>query len=318
MYCICYLLVVQHVCNKLTASVRFVTCRESATDHKDMTFVDILLHLGYRPEYVIFGKVAEHAHADLGTGISPSLCRVVVTVCTREHRQICNRGLDRLTLIFKVSTFCLVWLDLLHSCRNKFLMISLGSIRIYLSELRSIGSNEFEDIELHTVDGEFALLSVCHLSDEDCIRIIQSLLRLNEDRAIAIIEEFLLIDLDLRIKTVSERHLADSLCKTAETERIGRNDIVREHLLMDIFPVGLELLHIRHIVVKRSMPDQIKLVAFVFEFRGYDLLGVNGGDTEGHEHRRDIDILERSAHGVLSSDRRKTEFDLHLQRSEKG
>ena len=87
---------------------------------------------------------------------------------------------------------------------------------------------------------------------------------------------------------------------------------------MDIFPVGLKLLYIRHIVVKRSVLDEIELITFIFEFRRDDLLCVNSGDTEGHEHRRDIDILECSAHGVLSSDGRKAEFNLHLECSKKG
>ena len=201
---ICYLLVVQHICNELTATVRLITRRESAAYHKDMTLVDILLHLSDRTEDVIFGKVAEHAHTHLGAGISPCLCRVIVAVGSRKHRQICDWGLNRLALIFKVCAFCLIWLDVLHASRNKFLVICLGGVRIYLRELGSIGSNEFEYIELHTVDGELAILSVCHLTDENCIRIVKSILRLNKDRAVAIVEEFLLVHLDLRIKSVSE------------------------------------------------------------------------------------------------------------------
>ena len=50
------------------------------------------------------------------------------------------------------------------------------------------------------------------------------------------------------------------------------------------------------------MLDQIKLIAFVLEFRRDDLLCIDCRDTECHKHRRDIDVLECSAHRVLASD----------------
>ena len=99
MDCISNLLVVKDIRNELTAAIRLVTCRESAADHKDMTLVDILLHFSDRSEDIVFGKVAEHAHADLCTGIAPSLSRIIVTVCTWEYREICDWSLNRLALV---------------------------------------------------------------------------------------------------------------------------------------------------------------------------------------------------------------------------
>ena len=82
---------------------------------------------------------------------------------------------------------------------------------------------------------------------------------------------------------------------------------------MYILPVCLKLLDIRHMVRKRCMLDQIKPVAFIFEFRRDHLLCIDSSDTERHEHRRHVDVLECSAHRVLTSDRRKAELNLHLE-----
>ena len=86
---------------------------------------------------------------------------------------------------------------------------------------------------------------------------------------------------------------------------------------MDIIPVRLELLDVRHMVLKRSMSDKVELVAFILEFRRDHLACVHCSDTESHEHRRYVDVLECSAHRVLSSDRRKAELHLHLECAEK-
>ena len=308
-------LVIKHIRYELTATVRLVTCRESAADHEDMTLIDVLLHFCDRPEDIIFGKIAEYAHAHLCTRITPCLCRIVVTVCTREYREICNRSLNRLTFIFKVSTLCLIWLDTFHSCRNDILVICLCCIWVYLSELGTVCIDEFKDIELGTIDCENTVLTICHLTEEDCIRIVKLVFCLDEDRTVTVVEELCLIHIDLRVKTVTERHLTDSLCNATESKCITRYNIISLYLLVNILPVSLELLYIRHIVVQRSVLDQIKLVAFVFELRRDHLLSVNGSDTESHEHRRYVDILECSAHRVLTSDRRKSELNLHLESS---
>ena len=70
---LCYIPVVQDIGNELAASVRLISCRESAAEHEDMTLVDILLHFSDRPEDVIFRQIAEHAHAHFRSGIAPCL-----------------------------------------------------------------------------------------------------------------------------------------------------------------------------------------------------------------------------------------------------
>ena len=296
------LLVVQNIGNELTTSVRLVTCRESTADHKNMALVDILLHLCNRSEDILLSKVAEYAHTDLRTGIAPSLCRIVVAVCSREYRKICNWSLNRLALISEIGLLCLEWLHALKTSRDYILAICLCCVRIYLSKLGRVGSHEIEEVELHTIDCKFAVLAICNFSDKNGIRIIEFTFGLNKNRTVAIIEEFLLIDIDLRIKTVTERHLADCLCYTTEAKSITGNDVLCLDLLVNICPVSLELLNVRHIVVEWSMLDEIQLITLELQFRRNHLLGIHSRDTERHKHRRYVDVLEGSAHRVLSTD----------------
>ena len=141
MDCICYILVIKHIGNELSASVRLVSGRESSAEHKDMTLVDILLHFRNRPEDVIFGKVAEHAHPHLSTGIAPSLGRIVVAVRSREDREISYRSLYRFSLVFEFRLLCLVWLHALKTGRNQLLVISFRRVRINFCKLGTMSSN---------------------------------------------------------------------------------------------------------------------------------------------------------------------------------
>ena len=181
MDCISDILIIKNVCNELTATIRLVTCRETTANHENITLIDILLHLSDRSEDILLSKVAEYAHANLSTGCSPCLCRIIVAVCTWEYREICDWGLNRLALVLEISLLCLERLNLLKTCRNDILAICLSCIRIYLSELSRVGCHKVEDIELHAIDSELALLSISNLTYENCIRIVEFLLCLNED-----------------------------------------------------------------------------------------------------------------------------------------
>ena len=186
-----------------------------------MALIDILLHFCDRTEDILLCKVAEYAHAYFSTGITPCLGRIVVAVCSREYREVCDRLLNRLTLVLEVCLLSLVWLDILKTCRNKLGMVSLSCVRINLCESCTVDVDKFEDIESLSVDCKLAVLAVSNLSDKNCIRPVKLVLSLNKDRTVAIVEELLLVICDLCIKTVTERHLADSLSNTTESYSIS-------------------------------------------------------------------------------------------------
>ena len=66
------------------------------------------------------------------------------------------------------------------------------------------------------------------------------------------------------------------------------------------------------------MADEVNAMSCAFEVGGNDLRSVDRRDAEGHQHRRNVDVLERARHRVLAADRRQAQFDLHLQRTEQG
>ena len=50
------------------------------------------------------------------------------------------------------------------------------------------------------------------------------------------------------------------------------------------------------------MFDEVKLITLILKFRRNHSLSINSCDTEGHEHWRYVDILECTAHRVLTTD----------------
>ena len=64
------------------------------------------------------------------------------------------------------------------------------------------------------------------------------------------------------------------------------------------------------------MAHEVDAAAGLFEVGRDDRSGIDRRDAESHQHRRNVDMLERAAHRVLAADRRKSQLDLHLQRAE--
>ena len=57
-------------------------------------------------------------------------------------------------------------------------------------------------------------------------------------------------------------------------------------------------------------------MARLLEIGRDDASGIDSRNTEGHQHRRDVDLLEGTAHRVLAADRGQSQLDLHLQGTE--
>ena len=64
------------------------------------------------------------------------------------------------------------------------------------------------------------------------------------------------------------------------------------------------------------MSYQVQAVALEFEFRRNHIIGIGSDDTESSKCRRHIQVLECTAHGILATDGRKPEFNLHLEGTE--
>ena len=141
---------------------------------------------------------------------------------------------------------------------------------------------------------------------------------LQQQGAIAQGEEFAFRKLHFHAQTVAQGHFHQAFGHAAVTERPGRYHLPGYRLRAEPAPVGLQLVRIRHIVRKRSMFEQVNLVSGLLEFRGNDLPCIHGGDAEGHQGGRHVNVLEGSAHGILSANGRQAQLLLHPEGSQQG
>ena len=126
------LLIVKDIGNEFSASVRLVACRESAAEHQNLTFVNVLLHLVDGVEDVLLRKVAEHACLHLCTCLVECLGGIVIAVRSGEYRQISHRLGDFLALVFKIYLLGLVRFDTFHPLKQDTFHIRCAGSRINL------------------------------------------------------------------------------------------------------------------------------------------------------------------------------------------
>ena len=131
------------------------------------------------------------------------------------------------------------------------------------------------------------------------------------------IEQILVGNTNIRPDSVAETHLCDTLCNAAETYRPGCDYIPALYSLAHIFEIEHKLRGVGSEITFRSMTHDIDTISGCLEFRADDLSGIHSSRRESDQRRRHIDVVERTAHGVFSSDCRETERQLHLQRAEK-
>src|SRR5574344_178095 len=146
-----------------------------------------------------------------------------------------------------------------------------------------------------------AVFTVGNLAKVQGRREIKLCFGFHKDGSVTFIEKYRLVNLDADTEEIAKRHFRKCLGNPAETYCIGRNDVAGLDLAVDIFPVALQLAGIRHPAGQRRVPDEVQPVSLPFEFRGDHFACIDGGDAEGYESWRDVDMLERAAHGILAA-----------------
>ncbi len=122
----------------------------------------------------------------------------------------------------------------------------------------------------------------------------------------------------IKAEAVAEGHLGEGLPYAAEAQGPAGNDMARFDLNMDIAPELLERIGIGHTVRQRRVPQQVNAVARLLEFGRDDPRGTHRRDAEGDERRGHVNLLEGAAHGVLATDGRQAEGQLHVQGTQQG
>ena len=304
---IVYILIVKYVDDKLGAAVGFVARREAAAQYEDMGAADMFLHFADRTQDVVAPEVAQHAHFDLGPGLAECLGRVVVAVGAREHGDIDQRMFDGFAPIGE-SPGC--------GLRGHHPGMVLPLVGVNGREFLGIGLVEGVERHFHAVDGQRPF--GCGHTQQPGRRMGQFDSALDKDRTIGVSEEFRLVHLHLGADAVAESHLGKTFGDTSEAHRPCGEDIAAFDIFADEAEVFLQLRRIGHMVLPGRMAHQVDTVAGLLEIGRNDRPGIHRRDAEGHQHGRDVDMLERARHRVLAADRGQAQFDLHLQRTEQG
>ena len=174
---LCYGCIVQYAGNKLTATIRLISERESSTQNEDMTLVDSRSHCVNRMKNILRRKVTEYSDMRLGTLTLECASCIIVAVCTREYREIDLHLLNLLPLILWSSGSAVALTTLLAR---------LALSRVDLLELCGICLVQLCQRELLAQDLNALLLG--GMSYQNSALECKRLDRLNENRSIRVIE----------------------------------------------------------------------------------------------------------------------------------
>ena len=117
---------------------------------------------------------------------------------------------------------------------------------------------------------------------------------------------------------VTNGHLADSLGYTADRQCPSGYDLARMDEVGDLLPDGLDGLIIGCTVRGVRCVEQVDRMTGCLEL-GRDQVGcLFGCDCEGNQRGRNVHVVERAGHGVLTADCSQTQLFLCLVRAEQG
>ena len=200
----CNLLIVKHIGDELTASVRFVTGRESTAKHQYLTLVDVTFHLFDGVVHILLREVAEYTELHLGSGFAECLGRIVIAVRSREYRKECQRFSYLFTLVFEV---CFLGFERLHtfsSLRIQTLHVRSAGRRINLFITVERAGNQCIHRNILAVYPDVAVHTRGHCSEELRIFETEVSLCLENDGTVVIVEQLVFRDIYIHTERVAE------------------------------------------------------------------------------------------------------------------
>ena len=117
----------------------------------------------------------------------------------------------------------------------------------------------------------------------------------------------------LKADAVAEGHLAQRLAQALHAQGVDRLDLAGVDQALHLVKDGAHALIDRQAVLVVLRREVVDLVARRLKLVGDDLLRLCGGDGEGDECRRNVDVLKGTGHRVLAADGRAAKLKLCLQ-----
>ena len=295
--------------DELTRAVRFVTAGEAAGNEDDLGLADLLCKDIDGLCNGCAGEVVDDEDFGFDACIGKCLCGVEFTVGTREDGDQNARFCD-------------------SDLRCDAGLCDMGERRDFMLFLIVVDVAGEDALKLAFVNGEQVGQLQCFLAagdlaviggrtDNDCTARCSSG-QLQQECAVVVAEHFL--DRELLViseaDAVTECHLHDSFRNAAVGGRVSGCDLAVAHELGDVIVECQQGFCGGQTVFTELGLHEDDLMAGFLEFGGDDFIGIAGGDSEGNECRRNIEVFKRAGHGVLTADCRVAEGLLRTECTE--
>ena len=295
--------------NELTAALRLVAAAEAAGDHDDLCLTNHCRKGGDRIFHCRCGQVADDKGLRSCTGTLKDAGGVVFAVGAGEYRNqhagLCTldrsgqRGLSRIGQLFR--NLC-GGLDAAGEYRFQLLLPDGQQLVQLEGEFRA------DDLRLFAGGADHVLAVLCIAAE------------FQQEAAAAGLEQFCICQLAVKgeADAVAEAHLGNTFCHAAVVDDpAGTNAAGGDHCF-DLVECGTNALEAGDTVFVSFRTEHHDLVASLLEFGGNHLVCLGGGNSKGYQRRRNIDVLERTGHGVLTADRAAGQFQLCLECTQQG
>jgi len=298
-------------------TVRLVSAGESARYEDDLCLFQRSRERLYRPRDLIGSAVLDNHYLRPSACLTHRACAVIFAVCAREYRYehlwLCtleHRCVPAARFVFNIADrACHSGRECREHCLEPALIESeqLGESHA-LRAVRDLPLRVSVSEELH-VEGESAEIRVvCYLEHH---------------AAVAVSEYAAEVDLlEAESDAVAVAHLHHCLSDSSDARSVCRDCLAGGDQLVDLVPQPYERARLREspaCAFARLINIRLKehySVAGPFELRRNDVSGLSHCDRERNKCRRNVEILEGAAHGVLASYGADSESHLGFERSE--
>ena len=324
--CVLHGLVPEEGGDELRRAVRLVTTGETTRDEDHLRLGDPLRYLLDGITDVLLRHIAYDDDLRIESGVGAGLRRIILTVVAREDRNqdmwLLHLDGRRNPLLFRVirnrdicHTLLAVLVEVHIAGKYLFELILIGCLEV--SELQGLvvvtdlfivrGNTEVRHDDVRCLHGRIVIDRVT----------VRCVVKLQKEAAVLIAEDVLDTQARCEIEAdvVTHALLQYRLCGTTVGRGVDGRELTVEYELVYVREQGEEgLLHRKLVTVLRLQPEYRMTGCLIL--RAHDVLRILCGDGEGNERRRNIEFLEGTGHGVLTTDRGDAEVELCVKCTE--
>ena len=306
--------------DELGGTIRLVAAGEAARNHDDLALLDFLNQSCGGLSHSSRGEVVHDERAHVGTRALEGGCGIVFAVVAGEHgddhMRLGDAGAGVYGLLRRIEG---------HGLNGLALFVALGSVREHGFDAALPSVLQFGQIQrltgCHELVGLGGLADLTDLNQVGYGRNLRVVRKLDDEGAVGWNKQVVHADAigQLHADLVADRHLEDSLgggtvARRGHGQRIAEigelldcGEHLQQRILVRCEAVGL--------VARR---DADHTVTSALELWGSGTLHVAHRHGEGDQGRRNVQLFERTGHGVLAADCASAQIHLSHQSAQYG